>query len=156
MDGQLQLVEHDDPVFAPVLAALAVEYVRRYGQDHTAADTSPGDFAPPGGALLVARVDGRTVAAGGFRRVDAATCEIKRMWTAPDLRRRGHARRLLEALEELAAERGYRTVRLETGPAQPEAVALYRAAGYLPDERSARHVGALGFVKHLPSGRADG
>jgi GNAT superfamily N-acetyltransferase len=54
------------------------------------------------------------------------------MWTAPSERRRGHARRVLAALEDAARARGYRAVRLETGRPQPEAVALYAGAGYAP------------------------
>jgi GNAT superfamily N-acetyltransferase len=149
VDEQPEIVDHDDPAFAPVLAALTVEYARRYGQHDATTDASTADFAPPDGALLIIRVDGRTVSAGGFRRVDGATCELKRMWTAADQRRRGHARRILAALENIAAARGYRAIRLETGPAQPEAITLYQSAGYLPDPQNVRHAGATAFVKQL-------
>jgi putative acetyltransferase len=52
------------------------------------------------------------------------------MWTAPAHRRRGHARRILEALEDVARGYGYRSVRLETGDLLHSAIALYTAAGY--------------------------
>jgi ribosomal protein S18 acetylase RimI-like enzyme len=39
-------------------------------------------------------------------------------------------RRLLEAVEEHALASGVRTLRLETNRALPEAIALYRSAGY--------------------------
>ena len=39
---------------------------------------------------------------------------------------------ILAALEEHALERGYHTVRLETGRQLVAALALYRAAGYRP------------------------
>jgi hypothetical protein len=52
------------------------------------------------------------------------------MWTAPDARRRGHGARVLAWLEQAATERGYASLRLETGTEQPEAVALYQRAGY--------------------------
>ena len=47
-------------------------------------------------------------------------------------RRRGHARALLRALEDRARSQGYRRVMLETGLAQPEAIALYESEGYQP------------------------
>lgn len=37
---------------------------------------------------------------------------------------------MLGALEQTAAARGYRAIRLETGIHQPEAIALYLSAGY--------------------------
>ena len=52
------------------------------------------------------------------------------MWTAPDHRRRGYASIVLEALEGEARARGYARLRLETGPAQPEARNLYEQRGY--------------------------
>ncbi len=52
------------------------------------------------------------------------------MWTAPDQRRKGYASVVLDALEQEARNRGYANLRLETGPAQPEARALYDRRGY--------------------------
>jgi ribosomal protein S18 acetylase RimI-like enzyme len=40
------------------------------------------------------------------------------------------ARALLEALEQTARDLGYESVRLDTGPKQQHALALYRSAGY--------------------------
>ncbi len=52
------------------------------------------------------------------------------MWTAPEYRRKGLASAVLDALEDVARDRGYSHLRLETGPAQPEARALYERRGY--------------------------
>jgi GNAT superfamily N-acetyltransferase len=52
------------------------------------------------------------------------------MYTAAHARRRGISRLLLTRLEEIAAELGYGRIQLETGTAQPEAVALYESAGW--------------------------
>lgn len=54
------------------------------------------------------------------------------MWTSSAHRRRGLARRVLTELEERAAARGYSRMFLTTGPLQPEAKALYLAAGWNP------------------------
>jgi hypothetical protein len=42
------------------------------------------------------------------------------------------SRRVLAALEAAALERGWTTLRLETGPCQPEAIGLYESGGYRP------------------------
>jgi GNAT superfamily N-acetyltransferase len=52
------------------------------------------------------------------------------MFVRPDARHRGGARALLKACEHAAADLGYTALWLETGLRQPEAVALYRNAGY--------------------------
>jgi putative acetyltransferase len=52
------------------------------------------------------------------------------MYVHPSVRGQGIGRRLLAALEEEARYAGLDTLRLETGIAQPEALALYRSAGF--------------------------
>jgi GNAT superfamily N-acetyltransferase len=121
-----------DPEVAPLLAGLRQEYDARYGHGagDSVHDVDASEFEPPTGAFVVLLDEGRTVAGGGIRRIDENIVEVKRMWTNPDYRRQGHAMRMLRELAGLAAQLGYRTVRLETGYAQPEALALYRALGF--------------------------
>ena len=88
------------------------------------------DMAPPSGLFVIARLDGDAVGCGGFKRVDKATGEIKRVWTAPSARGMGVARRMLRALEAVAREAGVKTLRLDTNRALTEAHALYRSEGY--------------------------
>ncbi|WP_222708628.1 GNAT family N-acetyltransferase [Paenibacillus sp. N3.4] len=45
-------------------------------------------------------------------------------------RRKGVAQALMAELERLATEFGYTSIKLQTGPAQPEAAALYERVGY--------------------------
>jgi len=56
--------------------------------------------------------------------------ELKRMFVSPHSRGLGLGRRLLAMLEAEALARGCQRVKLETGPFQPEALALYAACGY--------------------------
>jgi DNA-binding MarR family transcriptional regulator/GNAT superfamily N-acetyltransferase len=88
------------------------------------------DMTPPTGLFVIARLDGDAVGCGGFKRVDKATGEIKRVWTAPSARGIGVARRMLRTLEAAARENGLKTVRLDTNRALTEAHALYRSEGY--------------------------
>jgi GNAT superfamily N-acetyltransferase len=130
-------VHQTDPLAAPQLAELAIEYTIRYGgeseQKHSELRAYPAEeFEPPAGALIVATVNGEPVAGGAFRRYDAETAELKRIWTASGHRRRGYGRLVVAELEKIALQRGYTRIYLTTGWRQPEAVALYLAAGYTP------------------------
>ena len=108
------------------------ELVARYGGDGDATPVDPVEFAPPQGAFLVALADGAPVGCAGWRShgEDGLVAELKRMYTAPAARGRGIARRLLAAVEQSARGYGRKRLILETGDLQPEAIGLYRSAGY--------------------------
>jgi GNAT superfamily N-acetyltransferase len=125
-----------DPALSPardLLTAMVAEMNELYGdiEGPNVPSATPADFAQPHGTFLVGYADGEPVCAGGLKRLDERAAEIKRMYVAPAARRRGVARRLLTALEDAARARGYAVVRLDTGPRQPHAARLYRAAGYV-------------------------
>ena len=83
----------------------------------------------------MARLEGEAIGCGGFKRIDAATGLIKRVWTAPSARGLGVARRMLRTLEGAARDAGLTTLRLDTNKALTEAHALYRKEGYREIER---------------------
>jgi GNAT superfamily N-acetyltransferase len=128
------------------------EYVVRYGgRDETPLD--PSYFDPPNGAFFVGYLQGRPVATGAWRRrrdvsVDGTdnAAEIKRMYVARDARRRGLGRTMLAHLEQTAHDAGVEVMVLETGTAQPEAIALYESAGYRP-------IPGFGFYRDSPLNR---
>jgi GNAT superfamily N-acetyltransferase len=128
----------DDPLVAEFLEAMVRSIEPLYGRIDVPGMPSgrPEDFAPPGGAFLVGfDADGRAVCGGGVKRLGDGICEIKRMYVVPEARGRGLARALLVALEDAGRALGYERARLDTGPRQPEALHLYRSAGYreIPD-----------------------
>jgi GNAT superfamily N-acetyltransferase len=133
---EVRRVAYTDPLVVPMLTELSHEYWTRYR--HTLGDIAeemrsrPVEFGAPDGGLLLLLVDGEPVAGGAFRRHDAHTAELKRIWTHSAHRRRGLARRVLAELEREIAARGYRRIYLTTGPRQPEAKGLYLATGYTP------------------------
>ncbi len=95
--------------------------------------------------FVVARLRGEAAGCGAIVRTTDGSAEIKRMFVSPAARGCNLGRQLLEKLESLAAEAGARWLRLETGVKQPEALGLYRSAGfvergpfgdYLPDPLS--------------------
>jgi DNA-binding MarR family transcriptional regulator/GNAT superfamily N-acetyltransferase len=104
----------------------------------------------PRGITLLATLHDEPAALGLLKFHDGTT-HLKRMWVSPDLRGLGLGRRLLATLEAHAAEHGIHTIQLETNFALTEAIALYRAAGYVEvpafnDEPN----GDLWFEKTLP------
>jgi len=88
------------------------------------------ELTPPAGALLIARLGARPVGCGALKFHQGAPAELKRMWVAPEARGLGLGRRLLQALERQAREKGVEVLRLETNGALSEAIALYRSSGY--------------------------
>jgi putative acetyltransferase len=81
--------------------------------------------------FLVARVDGRALGCGAVVSSGEGWAEIKRMFVSPAARGLKLGRRLLEEIEAIAFRSGERLLRLEAGAKQPEALALYRSAGFV-------------------------
>ena len=138
-----------------LIEAVQEEYVVRYGgRDDTPLDRLM--FEPPAGSFFVGYLDDVPVASGAWRRRDdldvfgsTETAEIKRMYVAPPARGLGLARLMLAHLERTAAEAGARVMVLETGTAQPEAIALYESSGYTRIE-------SFGHYKWAPENRCFG
>lgn len=85
----------------------------------------------PGTTVLVARTTaGRAVGMVALVAAPDGTAELKRMFVHEDARGQGLASALLAAVETLAREVGVTTIRLETGPRQEAAIALYERRGY--------------------------
>ena len=80
--------------------------------------------------FVVAYAGGRAVGCGGIRALDGDSVELKRFFVDRAYRGQGIASRLLAYLEGVAKDKGYRLVKLETGPKQLEAIALYEKYGY--------------------------
>ena len=136
---EFRYVEATDPLARPLLDELEYEYDTRYGdffgeRASTELNRYPAElFAPSqGGAFVLLLRAGEPIAGGAFKRLDEHTAELKRIWTSSRHRRQGLARRIVNELESEAIRQGYTKVYLTTGPRQPEAKALYLAAGYRP------------------------
>jgi GNAT superfamily N-acetyltransferase len=84
--------------------------------------------------LLVARLHDEVVGAGGVKTPPGEPALLKRMWVSDRARGLGIGRMLLAALEGAARDRGASVVRLDTNRALTEAIAMYRACGYVEVE----------------------
>ena len=129
-DFRVEARGYDDPDVVRMIDEVQAEYVVRYGGPDDAA-VEPGEFAPPGGLFLVGLLDGDPVATGAWRRLPTGEAEIKRMYVAARARRRGLGRVMLAEVERTASAAGVDRLVLSTGLKQPEAIAMYRADGYV-------------------------
>ena len=129
--ARLRPLPYQDPVAQDLVEQVQQEYVSRYG-GRDGAVVDPAEFEPPAGIFLVAEVDGLPAGCGAWRLHEPGVVEIKRVYVAPSFRRRGLAQAIVGALETTAAQAGSRSVVLNTGDRQPEALALYTALGYRP------------------------
>ena len=99
----------------------------------------PGKYAPPGGRLALAFVDGRPAGCVALRRIDDTRCEAKRLYVRPEARRHRLGSALLEWVIGEARAAGYREMLGDTMPVMEQALAMYdrigfeRTAPYHPD-----------------------
>ncbi|UQI46872.1 GNAT family N-acetyltransferase [Streptomyces sp. HU2014] len=126
---KIEQVDWTDPDATALRAAQRAEIAERYGTTKSEPGVPPSaaDIA----AFFVAREDdGTAVGCGGLRDLGAGIGEVKRMYVAPAARGSGAAGRILRAMEEWARERGWTSLRMETGVRQPDAVRFYLRSGY--------------------------
>jgi GNAT superfamily N-acetyltransferase len=148
---------YDGPVAVTLVQRLLVDLNERYADEVEAGSTDQPDdhdylsevtpqmVRPPAGVFVVAWIDGEPAGCGAVKPLDSdpTVAEIKRMYTVPGHRRRGVGRLLLERLEADAVALGYQRAQLETGLAQPEALALYESHGW-------HRIEPYGHYKHSP------
>jgi GNAT superfamily N-acetyltransferase len=111
-------------------AELQALYPNSHGGDGAGA-FKPQDVMIPRATFVVAWNGETAVGCGALRPMDEPEiAEVKRMFVRPDVRGKGISRAILAALENQAREFGYKTLRLETGVHQKEAMRLYASSGY--------------------------
>jgi putative acetyltransferase len=89
-----------------------------------------GHYGAPFGAILLARANGIAAGCVMLRGISDDIGEVKRLFVRPAYHGLGVGRALLTKLASVALQRGYKTLRLETGPRQTEAQGLYNSAGF--------------------------
>lgn len=121
----------------PVVRELFKEYARSIGIDlsfqgfEEELAALPGKYAPPHGTVIVARVDDTPIGCVALRRIDAQTCEMKRLYVRPAARGLHIGAELACRIIQAAEARGYESMRLDTLETMKSAVALYKRLGFL-------------------------
>jgi len=128
-----------DAAAIDLVQALDVETQKRYPDEPVFGIDADG-FLERGGVFLLGYVEGAAVACGALRPINDGTLEVKRMYVRPEFRGRGLSRQMLGRLEWIAGDKACRTLRIETGHKQVEALSLYRSVGFAETERFGPYV----------------
>jgi ribosomal protein S18 acetylase RimI-like enzyme len=136
----IQLLEADGAAAFDAARTIFREYADSLGVDLAFQDFEaelaglPGDYAPPGGALLLALVDGQLAGCGALRPLPDVdypnACEMKRLYVRRAFRRFGLGRALAQALIDRATQAGYSTMLLDTLDDMEAARGLYGSLGF--------------------------
>ena len=121
-----------DPDSLSLLSKLREELLEKYPDELRDLPFGPEEVGMDGAAFFLARSAGQVVGCGAIRPLAPGVAEVKRMFVTTEARGRGVGRALLHRLEDTAKKMGYALMRLETGLKQPEAISLYKSAGYRP------------------------
>ncbi len=118
-------------LFQEFAASLPIDLGPQGFQDEL--DSLPGAYAPPRGALLLARQGDKTLGCIAVKPLaPPAIGEIKRLYVRPEGRGLGAGKALIAAIMAAAERIGYEELKLDTLPHLTTAIALYRAAGFVP------------------------
>ena len=94
----------------------------------------PGEYAAPGGALLLVRIKDQFAGCGALRALPEAdyadACEMKRLFVRPAFRRFGLGRLLAQQLMDRAAQAGYSNLLLDTLDEMEAAREMYASLGF--------------------------
>lgn len=90
----------------------------------------PGEYAPPKGALYIARSGNNVIGMVALRGREDGRAEMKRLYVRPSARGLGLGQLLINTIVEAARQRGYKTIVLDTLPVMHAAQRLYEVNGF--------------------------
>jgi GNAT superfamily N-acetyltransferase len=96
--------------------------------------------------VIIIYLNDKAVACGCFKKYNASTVELKRMFVSPEARGLGLAQEVIKELEEEARTQGFETMVLETLYKQIEAISLYQKVGFEIVENYEPYVGLANSV----------
>lgn len=139
----LRREEVSAPVVQRLISELNAELEARYPEEGANFfRLDPEEVSEGRGVLLVAYLAGTPVGCGAVRQIKPGVAEIKRMYVDPAVRGRHVGRQIIEALEAHARQLGAKRIVLETGPRQPDAIAMYEHAGFVEIPLYGEYIGS--------------
>ena len=137
---RIALLEADEAALLDTVRTLFREYAATLGVDlcfqnfEAELAALPGDYAAPGGTLLLALVDGQPAGCGALRALPDAdypnACEMKRLYVRSGFRSFGLGRMLAQELMNRATQAGYSCMLLDTLDEMEAARGLYASLGF--------------------------
>lgn len=127
------------PDFKALCFQLDNDLDKRYGKAQSTYDSH--NIIEDIQTVIVGYLEKIPIASGCFKAIDENLIEIKRMYVTPEHRRKGFSTEILSSLEKWGKALGYSIARLETGKGQPEAIGLYKKAGYEITDNYSPYIG---------------
>ena len=137
---EIRLVHVDGPPLIAPAREILRDYARSLAIDlcfqnfEAELAALPGEYAPPGGRLLLAFVGDALAGCAGLRALPdvdyANACEMKRLFVRPAYRRFGLGRLLAQAVLDEARRAGYSVMLLDTLDEMESARELYATLGF--------------------------
>ena len=91
----------------------------------------PGKYSPPGGLILLAKVNDKYAGCVALRDSGDSICEMKRLYVRPEFRGLGIGKSLCDNLIEKSRQIGYKKMRLDTiAEKMQSAIKLYKSYGF--------------------------
>lgn len=128
----VDLVEATRAIFREYADSLGIDLSFQHFEEEL--QKLPGDYAPPRGTLLLARIDGVIAGCCALRPLETAddpnAAEMKRLYVRPSFRGCGLGRQLAQRALDAARQNGYSCVLLDTLSDMETARALYAELGF--------------------------
>ncbi len=117
---------------------LFIEYQKELGHDlcfqdfRNELDTLPGKYKEPDGHLLLLKDEQNETIAGciALKKFEKDICEMKRLYVKPQFRHKGYGRILVTEMLNVAREKGYKEMILDTLEILKPAIQLYKKFGF--------------------------
>jgi GNAT superfamily N-acetyltransferase len=151
MDGKVRIRQARGRKDMAVVRGLMAEYLtwhhsryaayrdlidRHFDHDGYASEMAglPGEYGHPRGRILLARNGEVAVGMIALRPLPSGEAEMRRLFVTEAAQGRGIGKALARRIMDRAVGLGYRRMRLDTGPLQAEAIALYESLGFIRSE----------------------
>ena len=125
----IKVIPSTDPDLRRLIERLDAELLQRYPADSIFSLNLNSPVVDKA-TFVLAKLDDQAVGCGAILELDEKSVELRRFYVIPAMRGMGIASSILRFLEDLARQRGYMHIVLETGPKQPGAIGLYHKFGY--------------------------